>query len=1577
VNNLVMGIVIGQWLGAGASVVVNDIATRTAAYIDEGSDAQTKINADAAYSSDTQDLSVSAANTTNVDTRIGAVAGGFVGIGASVDVTSIRNDVSARLSSGVEVTAKRDVSVQASSAQNVASTVVAFGGGAIGVQGAVSLVTVGGLISATDAANTRGTAEEQTSLGLTMMGMPGSPEDFSLAAAFGFPLALNATTASIGDHAVVKAGGALSVHATDTTHIDMKAGAGAIGVAGLGASIGIADLQQRVYAYADHDASLSAGGTVTIAADAAVSDSAVNSYVGAAGGVAIVAAVAKITAGGSVNAYIAPSTEVSKATGVTISASRSTDQQANAIGGAISSSATLSASVAEANVTGSTTAHVDDDVDLAHAGALSVNAQNLVPSGAHTAAAKAIAGAGGALLGVNATVANASSNTDVSAKTGSRIALPDGDVSVSAKNASDQRAETLGIAVGYVAVGADLSTAKSSGTTEASLGEDAVTSATRTGALSVKAASADANKAIAVAGSGGVVAGNGAEANTSDTSSVRAGIAAATSPQVLRAGIVTIDAQHTVTYQASADSTNAALVGASGAVAHNDVTSTVIADVGDNVGVDATGRITVNARNTFLSTPDADSASGAAGGVLVGSAAVSSTHIDGTAEVDLGRSVQLASGIDPVTGPGGINLVASSVVAVRDAVTLSTGGLIAGAGTDSAIDVNVKNKVAIGEGDQLASFGAIGAGTFTQGSVNSISLVNTYGLASIGVAKSRATLTTSESVTVADDAALTAFGNVDLTAGQDPTGFNLSQLSASASAQGYIRGLIAIPVAAATASVHNDASLTLGTGSSIGSAQNVTLGAYRGTPSASADGTGHGFQLGFIPTNSGNRGDGPSTFGTATVTHNGTATAGIYHNLDITIADCGDSGIYCGQVTRNDDGAPFAFAFSRAFDAPGYVDSNFSGTSGALLKSGLSTTPVGAVSLGSLFASGGTIAVNASTLLGTGTLTSYGGPTISVTNNSPDYLLLGAVRIPNAPGAKVFFTGSANASSAPGLHISEIGADSGSSIIIHNSHRGPVGDATFGPGLFLTGDVDNLGGSVQVLNDFGSLAQTATIFGKEVTIRVPEGVAVITLPEPKPYYAGGNPYSEWSAFMTWPGGDPANGVPNANNAFNFFYTSAAPRISSSPLVPQFQLPPRPFLFTSADCSGFFCATSTLGPNPVSFLPRFGDYGNADLSGSARSAQIYGGRVSITAKYIDVNGGISVGQPTNWSLSLPESLVAPVVLGQVFDHFAIDWTSGFFPTLTPVYRTDVVAGGELAMDAYRYDNQLVSSPIFSIGSGAVTRGGDSLIGARYDAQANQITLDEVRASSGGGAIVLNGGIISTNTLGRIHVNGGLGDVQVDNRTGIPLVVQNIYTGAASRLQEVVSTVDITDTLQPALAGNANNHWLYSYTPGTGLSLYNGVAGSSREAGTMTQVAATSGYQPVLGLRWQWQEQATMQQALPLSLGIGQDLFTGGLNNRLGCCHWSWVDPDGFGTNNPWRYITPGSGALSLTPQGQLTTGGGPVFLQLLFATVTKAAGFQSNFDSGDSQNLVLKGVFDYVSGPKQGDVFYPTEVRLTM
>ena len=94
---------------------------------------------------------------------------------------------------------------------------------------------------------------------------------------------------------------------------------------------------------------------------------------------------------------------------------------------------------------------------------------------------------------------------------------------------------------------------------------------------------------------------------------------------------------------------------------------------------------------------------------------------------------------------------------------------------------------------------------------------------------------------------LTAFDNINLTAGNDPQGIFGTIMIGGASAQGYVRGLIAVPTAYAETKMHNLTSVEVGSGAVVQSGQNVTVGGYRGTLTASADGTGHGYELGFIP----------------------------------------------------------------------------------------------------------------------------------------------------------------------------------------------------------------------------------------------------------------------------------------------------------------------------------------------------------------------------------------------------------------------------------------------------------------------------------------------------------------------------------------------------------------------------------------------------------------------------------------------------------------------------------------------------------------------------------------------------------
>src|SRR5262249_46094309 len=151
-----------------------------------------------------------------------------------------------------------------------------------------------------------------------------------------------------------------------------------------------------------------------------------------------------------------------------------------------------------------------------------------------------------------------------------------------------------------------------------------------------------------------------------------------------------------------------------------------------------------------------------------------------------------------------------------------------------------------------------------------------------------------------------------------------------------------------------------------------------------------------------------STPTSSTVKVNGDVTAGYLHELNITIPDKKNAGGFYTDASAlivNPDGAPhapFMATYTPTFN-PATAITNYGftqpGETQALIN-GTYSGNVGAMAFTPLFAAGGSVILNAGTLLGNGHITAYGGPTISVTNSSPDYLLLSDIVIPDEPGGE-------------------------------------------------------------------------------------------------------------------------------------------------------------------------------------------------------------------------------------------------------------------------------------------------------------------------------------------------------------------------------------------------------------------------------------------------------------------------------------------------------------------------------------------------------------------------------------------------
>lgn len=1453
--------------------------------------------------------------TKNLATGVGI--GGVAGVGAALAFSLVYDTIAASVSHGVVHAS--NVTVNASMQDNGGRAVevdayAGAGGAAAAIGAAIAIGTVNNTVSA--------------QLGGTIIG----------------PDAAGAT--------------AVSLSASDSSSIYTNAVGASIATDGmaLGASIATTTKSSLIYAAVLNGASISgySGMTVTAAGSGSLgADSAAGAGGVFAGSGAIstatdhenvIAEIGTVAANAAIGAPAstasAPSITVG-AQGLYVHATSTPDVDTSAIGVAVGA-AGVGASVSTSTVNATVNALVDPYSSITtqaitsgtpaviSVGQLKVIAEMLLPSSGTSAHAFSAAGTGGFVIGANATVSTATNNATVHAAIGDHVLLPMGDVIVQANSSTSQSAVTTGIAVGFVGLGVAVALATADTNTTAELGQSVTSSGSRTGNLLVNATSKDAVSADATSGVGGVIAGNGAGANTTVNSSTTVNIGQDSN---FTAGTIGLVAWHTSTYKGSVNTVNASLAGASGAAAVNDITSDVSVNIRKNVQMTAlmnvcgsstcAAAVNVVAQNDFVESGTGDTATGAGGGVLNGAAVFGVTHINGTASIliddsdDTARQTIITAGTDPFYNPGGIRMTAFSTLNATDTVSLVTGGAITSAGVNTTVDATLSNSVTVGNYARLQTFGSIGIGTFTQAAINTGAYVSTYGIAAVGSAAAYVYLTDKETVTIKDNATLTAFGNVNLTPGQDPGGNYQSVLMVGTSdAQAYVRGLIAIPVATGETKLTTSADLSIGAGSYIGAGQNVTLGAYEGTQNPVSHGDAHGYILFLIPVTTSDSSARSVQSSSVTISSGANVVAGQYHDQEIVI-DCGATA--CGPnstpTVRFVSGAlPAVVGYTSPgslFDVAAYVNAAYDPDVKAVLLSSISGTPVPAFRISPLFASGGSVAINARTIDGTGTVTAYGSPKINVTANSPAYLIFDGAYIPDIVGGQVLFTGAATEGSKPAsMTINRVAGDGASTITLVNNYTGNTGSTGVGPAMLFAGDVTNLGGTITISNLGGSYGSIANTNAQGIELNVPNGAAVISNPGPGGYYGPINAFGGFDDLaVQYPGGTPSGGTAGANIGAEY-----VANILFQPLVGngagQFpDLTAAAYGFLNAGSDHFFpgtsnaktstlffsnclpgisggCATSNYVGNfegnnyvyapdgryllgnlggaaylyaPITFRSLTYSTNGAALPASSLVQTFGGGNVAIKAAIIDVNAKIVVGRPADQSVIIPASVQATL------------------STYRQQYLSRVGAGGA--------PNPIYNIPGLLTPTEAATRGVGTAV---YDAANDRIIVTDTNASSSGGRLTMNGAIISTSAFGNIEVNGGLGQVTIDNQTSIPMVVNKVNTGNLGADGTVVSTVKITDTLRPV----ATNTTTYRYTAGQGVLTYvtgNGddpiLSGPNATPVSPLNASGLVQYNPATGARLQWVQQAQLTRALTEN-GAGQ---------------WSWVT-SADQPNNPWFFVT---------------------------------------------------------------------------
>ncbi len=1238
---------------------------------------------------------------------------------------------------------------------------------------------------------------------------------------------------------------------------------------------------------------------------------------------AFTANFASSTVNSQSTASIGNGAKVAVTAGVTVSATATPATSSRVDGVSVGVAAGLGASDATATTAENVTASIGNSVIIG-ATLLSVTATLSPPPGTNTknAYADALAGGGGILVGVQGAAANATTNgTVVSASVGNNVSLPHGDVTITSKSTSQTQSDATGIGIGFVGIGLAVANATSDVQTSTSLGSGTNTDSSRTGVLTIQSNGKATTVAASTAGSGGVVAGNASEAHTTDNSTSTTSVGQTS--HTLYASGVTISSENEADYFTHSDSTNAAVVGASGAFATFNGNSSATTTLPNNLTIDATGVVKISSRNNFITATGGsvgealDNVDAAGGGGITATAASSTTTITGNSKVNIGSNLNISAINEPETNNASIGIDAGSEILSNDFIKLETGGLINGAGVWSTLNGTLDSEVNIGTGANLYSTQDAGVGTYTIVVGDLEANASTWGAAAVGSADAHLNVTTTEKINVGSGSQFFGLGNVNVRTGDSSDDSYSTSLTGNTSAQSYVRGVIAVPEASASTYFTSDQETTL-SGVTIDSGMDTTIGADPHNPTATADGTGHGYELGFIPLDDGSSDSHANT--TANVSFSGTVVAGFYHELDLTIANTGDASDSNGDtgfsgadaVTQNKNSAPVSVTYDPAFNPRDFVNSAPGGdaTNNALLVPYLQEGTVGAIHLGNLYAAGGNVIIDAKSLTGSGRLEAHGGPTITVLNQSKDYLVIdGTITIPDTSGGHVDLTGGATAPG--GLQVSENNKDVGGTVTIHNSYGGTYGSPPSGPGIIIAGATANLSGLVSLIDDEGSIIVTNSMYAANISISAPNGAFAISFSGTA--VLGSAPMSEWQNVIVYPGGNPATTVgginalnANSNTAIAYVANSKYP-YAPSETEQQYMYALLGNSSNSTTGAGLVSdpaevylgddiplvsgisdqtANAKMSPNgyayewqgdndPNSWFPGIpsetltvtraaGDWSGASPSttgnptGKSTQSQIVAGTaVLISATAVDLNTHIIVGPPTDWSIEMPSNLTVPVFGGTA--HVSLT-------TYQSLWQEGKVASPTVAL------------PVNNVNTG------DSLIGATYDARTNEITLDTVRASGGSGIVRIKGALVNTNDLGNITVNGGLGHVDVENQTSIPLVVQDIYAGGAVQANGSTSIVDLLDT-------NTGIQTLYAYQPGQGINVYTGSLSDSMDAlrsGTAAShiSGSTTQFDPQSGWRLEWQLQATLTRQVTLT------------GNTISETNWVFTTSDD--PNDPWEY-----------------------------------------------------------------------------
>ena len=699
-------------LGAMAgSVAVNTIETTTEALLLTGNSPNalpSAINQIGLPGDGTsaQSVTIAANDTAAISTDLGTVGAGLAAAGASVDLNAIRNRTVAEVGNQTKINAGGDVTVDAVSDHSLHSNVQAFGGGLVGLSGAVSFLSLG---AATDASanaeftqpakgdasqslkgQVSGVAKTQDvskAVGTNPLAQKGGNQASNLSnPSLTSALSGNATgkiTAALIDdagsnanRAEIVAKGAVNVTATNHYDVQQSTGITAIGLLGVGASISIADVTNTTQASVGDRNTINALGNVTVQAkDETTTPITQAVYGGSGGGIAIDFNETRFTLTSDTTARVGSLAEIQRGAKVTVEADQKADVDASSTGYSGALAAAAGGVDVTPTLTITTTATINDNAkvgNVADVGSLSVKASANETADVTLKVGKVSLGLtlndGHAVTTINPTVVAHIGDADVNAT---------GNVQVNASSTNVLTSTFNSFAAGIVSGGAGTSDLNVTG----SAASDIATGATiHSGLLSLDATNNSTTDAKGQQIGGGLAGVEAAGAHTTINMAVSSIIGDAT---INATGPISITANSTNTATAKSGAFAIIGFGAGASVAKANILGSVTAKISsgaDTTAFKAGGNPSVSVSSNTTNTATATSEATAVG-LLDGSAS------ETLAKIDVDNLAQIANAT--VNAQGAITVESTSTNMADATSNGVTGGLVAAIGK-TASDATVE-----------------------------------------------------------------------------------------------------------------------------------------------------------------------------------------------------------------------------------------------------------------------------------------------------------------------------------------------------------------------------------------------------------------------------------------------------------------------------------------------------------------------------------------------------------------------------------------------------------------------------------------------------------------------------------------------------------------------------------------------------------------------------------------------------------------------------------------------------------------------------------------------------------------------